>query len=385
MVTYMEKVCRSVKSRRELIRRLEEVIGKNDILESRLEKTKLLARERSRDAKGSWKLLQTIFDKMPMGMMLVEGSQMNIVQMSRHGLAMFELTEKQVRNLPFSEFAKLMSVRQYGCVSNMKPEDSTVYKACIYGEVTNNKEVEMHLHSGKSIVITVSSTPLKHTGKVIGSITCWKDITVCKSQKEQLHIIVEKLRKSVSGVIQAMTRVTETRDPYTAGHQSKVAELATTIAHEMKLSESVCEAVNMAATLHDIGKIYVPAEILSRPGTLSELEYGIIKTHPKEGYNILKEIEFPWPIATITLQHHERWNGSGYPDGLSGNDILLEARIIAVADAVEAMTFHRPYKNVVGLDCALKHIAAESGKLYDPRIVNTTLAMFKDGKFKFKE
>jgi HD-GYP domain-containing protein (c-di-GMP phosphodiesterase class II) len=168
----------------------------------------------------------------------------------------------------------------------------------------------------------------------------------------------------------------ETRDRYTAGHQQRVTQLACAIAQELGLSNKQIQMIRMAGRLHDLGKIFIPIEILSKPGQLNEMELAIIKTHPRASYDILKNIDFPWPIADIVLQHHERTNGSGYPAGLRGEDILMEARILAVSDVVEAMSSHRPYRPALGVETALKEIVQNKGILYDPDVVNACLRVF---------
>ena len=175
----------------------------------------------------------------------------------------------------------------------------------------------------------------------------------------------------------------ETRDPYTAGHQRRVTKLACAIAEEMNLSKNQTEGVRLAGGLHDLGKIYVPAEILAKPGKLTPVEYNIIKTHPQVGYDILKSIEFPWPIAKYVLQHHERIDGTGYPEGLRGEDIFLEARILAVADVIEAMATHRPYRAALTIEAALDEITSGRGEKYDIQVVDACLRVFKNKKFAF--
>ena len=189
---------------------------------------------------------------------------------------------------------------------------------------------------------------------------------------------VKRLRKSLEATIQAMTVAVETRDPYTAGHQRRVADLARSVAAEMGFAADQIDGVHMAAVIHDIGKLSVPAEFLSMPRRLTDMEYSIIKTHVQAGHVILKDIEFPWPIARMVLEHHERMDGSGYPQGLTGNDILIESRILAVADVLEAMASHRPYRPSLGLDAALSEISENSGILYDPEVVDACLRLFQD-------
>jgi putative nucleotidyltransferase with HDIG domain len=168
------------------------------------------------------------------------------------------------------------------------------------------------------------------------------------------------------------------RDNYTAGHQVRVAHLAVAIAEELSLEEVRIEGLKLAAEVHDIGKIGIPAEILTKPGALSELEYKIMQTHPSSGYDILKNIDFPWPLAEIVAQHHEKIDGSGYPEGLRGDDILLEAKIICLADAVEAMASHRPYRPALGIDAALEEIERQRGTLFDENVVDACLRLFRE-------
>lgn len=194
---------------------------------------------------------------------------------------------------------------------------------------------------------------------------------------EELQRHQDQVRKTLESTIQAIAATVEMRDPYTAGHERRVAELAAAIAREMGLPESRVEGVRVAGTIHDLGKIQVPAEILSKPRDLSDIEFSLIKTHPLMGYNILKDIDFPWPVAQMVLQHHERLDGSGYPSGLKGKQILLESRILAVADTVEAMASHRPYRAGLGVQAALDEISAGSGKLYDPDVVDACVRLFR--------
>jgi PAS domain S-box-containing protein len=222
-------------------------------------------------------------------------------------------------------------------------------------------------------------------GKPIEIIGTWLDITERKREAEKLGESYKKLQKAISGNIQLMAMTVEIRDPYTAGHQRRVADLARAIATEMALSEDQVEGIYMAGVIHDLGKISVPTEILSKPGKLNDNEFNLIKTHSQVGFDILKEIEFPWPIAQIVYQHHERMDGLGYPQGLSGEKILLEARIMCVADVVEAMASHRPYRPTLGIDVALGEIKKNKGKLYDPDVADACLNLFTENKFKFTD
>jgi len=189
--------------------------------------------------------------------------------------------------------------------------------------------------------------------------------------------------KVMDGVIHAVSLVVESRDPYTAGHQRRVAELARSIADTMGLSDSQVTGIYVAGLLHDVGKVAVPAEILNKSGKISQHEYSIIKSHSQVGYEILNKINFPWPVTTAILQHHERLDGSGYPAGISGTEIILEARIIGVADVVEAMSSHRPYRPALGLGAALREITAKRGVLYDPQVVDTCLSLLQKNQGAF--
>lgn len=193
-----------------------------------------------------------------------------------------------------------------------------------------------------------------------------------------------ELRASLLDSISAIAATVEMRDLYTAGHQHRVAQIATAIARELGLPERLIEGLNLAGVVHDVGKIKIPAEILSKPGRLTELEFSLIQEHARAGHEILKAISYPWPIAETVLQHHERLDGSGYPQGLKGDQILLEARILAVADVVEAMTSHRPYRAALGIEAALAEIDGKRDKLYDPLIVDAAIRLFRERNYRIE-
>lgn len=192
------------------------------------------------------------------------------------------------------------------------------------------------------------------------------------------------INKALNGAVVALSAVLEIRDPYTAGHQSRVSRLAYAMGRELKLPEEQCEGIKVSGLLHDIGKIIIPTEILCKPSRLNEYEFGFIKAHSEAGYNILKEIEFPWPVAEAVLEHHERIDGSGYPAGLRDKDIIVEAKILAVADVVESMASHRPYRPALGIEQALQEISAEREALYSPEIVDAALELFRSKRFAFE-
>jgi response regulator RpfG family c-di-GMP phosphodiesterase len=200
---------------------------------------------------------------------------------------------------------------------------------------------------------------------------------------EELRHRAEQLRRAVEGAVLAMSRMVESRDPYTAGHERRVAELAAAIALEMGMEGERLDALRLAATIHDIGKIAVPAEILAKPGSLSEIEFSLIKAHPATGFETLADIEFGGPVAELVLQHHERLDGTGYPRGLQGDEILPEARILAVADVVEAMSSHRPYRAALGMEAALAEVREHAGVKYDADVVAACQRLVEERGFQF--
>lgn len=185
----------------------------------------------------------------------------------------------------------------------------------------------------------------------------------------------------MTAITKVIEATMEAKDPYTVQHQRRVTKIALSIAGNMGLSDAALEKLRIAGTLHDLGKVAIPTEILVKPGRLTDQEFSIIKTHPQTGYEILKPLEFPGQTTQIVLQHHERWNGSGYPRGLSGNDILLEARILGVADVVEAMATHRPYRPALGIDEAMHELALNRGILYDPQVVESCSWLYASHRF----
>ncbi|PIW50702.1 MAG: hypothetical protein COW18_03230 [Zetaproteobacteria bacterium CG12_big_fil_rev_8_21_14_0_65_54_13] len=210
-----------------------------------------------------------------------------------------------------------------------------------------------------------------------------RDVSERKQADETTKRFNRKLMQSLEGTIASVARMVEARDPYTAGHQQRVGKLAKAIATRMGLSREQVRGIELGAEIHDIGKIQLPAEILSKPGKLSELEYALVQGHAQMGYDILKDIEFPWPVADIARQHHERLDGSGYPQGLKGDAICLEARIVGVADVVEAMSSHRPYRPGLGIEAALDEIKKHRGTRFDKDVVDACLKLFIENTFNF--
>jgi hypothetical protein len=203
-----------------------------------------------------------------------------------------------------------------------------------------------------------------------------------REAEEHLTRAIENMRRTLRATLEALALAVETKDPCMSGHHRRVADLARTIATEMNLPGETIESIRTAATVHDIGKISLPAEILGKPAKLLETEFSLIKTHPQAGYDILKDVNYPWPVARVVWQHHERMDGSGYPLGLSGKDILMEARVLAVADVVEAMASARSYRPTPGLERAMEEIQAQRGTLYDPDVVDACIRIFREKDFR---
>jgi PAS domain S-box-containing protein/putative nucleotidyltransferase with HDIG domain len=246
-------------------------------------------------------------------------------------------------------------------------------------------DLELIHKNGSLVPVEVKYTFLRDAeGRPVEVLAIARDISERKQALEEAKQSTERLLRAMEHAIQAMTIVVEMRDPHTAGHQQRATQLACAIADEMGLSKEQIDGLRLAGLIHDIGKVRVPAEILMNPDGLSEPEFMMIRAHPRLGYEILRTIDFPWPVAQIVLQHHERMNGSGYPSGLSGEDIVMEARILGVADVVDAMASHRPYRPALGINKALAEISQNKGVLYDSRVVDACLTLFRDRKFKFE-
>lgn len=232
------------------------------------------------------------------------------------------------------------------------------------------------------IMINISNALRRRTLEINNRITMNNMEQIIDARTNELQKAMERLNKITEGIIHAISLTVETRDPYTAGHQQRVADLARAISKEMGLNGDHAMAIHTAGLIHDLGKIAVPAEILTKPGKLTDIEFNLMKIHPRAAYDILKDIDFPWPLSTIILQHHERLDGSGYPQGLAGRDgILQEARILAVADVFEAMASHRPYRPALGKETALKEIIMGKGNLYDAEVVDACVKVISSGEF----
>lgn len=265
-------------------------------------------------------------------------------------------------------------------ITNMDVLNHAVTKALERGALLReNRRYREHLEEevkNRTLQLVARTEELELVNRLLKS-----EILERQFVEGKLKESLENLRSVTRGTINTIARIGEIRDPYTGGHQRRVARLSQHIAAVMKLPEEQQQGIHFAGMLHDVGKIAIPIEILCKPDRLSELELLMLKIHPRAGWEILKEIEFTWPIADIVLQHHERLDGSGYPSHLAGEKILLEARIIGVADVVESMSSHRPYRDALGIDKALDEIEKNADELYDGNVVEACLKLFRDQHF----
>ena len=232
----------------------------------------------------------------------------------------------------------------------------------------------MSRSSGESRILEIVRTNLLHLPEIAGIVVNGRDVTERNNYINRLQVTLDAITLAIANTI-------DIKDPYTAGHQREVAYLAEAIARELAMSDDEVKGIEVASTLHDIGKIALPAEVLNRPGKLSSPEFEMIKRHSQTGHDIVADVPFPWPVAEMILQHHERLDGSGYPNGLSGGEILPGSRIIAVADVISAMSGHRPYRPARGIKAALVEVESERGRLYDPDAVDASLRLFRDRSF----
>ena len=277
------------------------------------------------------------------------------------------------------------SIKDIGTQLYVHPEDQKRFMEIIEAKgFVEGFDAELYKKDRSKGWVAINARTVKdEQGKILYIEGLIEDITIRKHAEKQLHQTLDNLRKSFGATVGVMVSAVEMRDPYTAGHQLRVADLARTIATEMGLPSDKIEGIRMAGSIHDIGKLSIPAEILSKPTKLTDIEFSLIKEHPKIGYEMLKNVESPWPLAQIVYQHHERMNGSGYPRNLKGDEIIMEARIMAVADVVEAMASHRPYRAALGIEAALEEIEKNKGIFYDNDVADACLRLFREKGYQF--
>lgn len=268
---------------------------------------------------------------------------------------------------------------------NMSDESSPcLTRKALLDDGVQEHEIKLITHDGSEKYFEGKAQIVSRdkNGTPLAIAKIYKDITESKLAEKELKGSMLKLRRNLTGTIDAMSRTVETRDPYTAGHQKRTTNIAEDIARAMGLNQKQLDGIRMAGVIHDLGKICIPAGILSKPGKISRSEFSLIKDHPQTGYDILKDIDFNTPVADIVLQHHERLDGSGYPFGLDGDDILIEAKVIGVADVIEAMASHRPYRPALGIDIAIDEIKNNRSVIYAPEVVDAAVNLFSDSDYK---
>ncbi len=316
-----------------------------------------------------------VFDTMNDGVRIIDTDH-NVVQTNKAFLIMSD-----------SEEDKILTLKCYETFSGPLCKS----RECALKQIRGGKDridcqIVMTRCDNTAVPCRLTATPFrKPDGSLSGIFEEFRDITLEQEAEQKIRYSLEKWEQVATGTIQSMVQVVETMDPYTAGHQRRVAELACAIAKELGMSREQIDGLFMASSIHDIGKINIPTDILNKPNNLTKSEYQIIKTHPLVAYEILKKIEFPWSVAEIVYQHHERMNGSGYPQGLAGENILLEARILAVADVVEALISDRPYRHALGIEMVLAEIISFRGLLYDPVVVDICFELFTTKHFEFEK
>lgn len=345
------------------------LLGGNFILKSQVRsKTKELRqeiteREQAEEAvRVSEERLRSITENSSDNIMLV-GQDLKILFINKTtpGLKKEDVIGKSINDFAPKDFQKLAYDKFQSVFKTGKPTNYQTKYLTAKGEIN---------------YFDVRLSPITREGKVVSVISSSNNVTERKQAEE-------RLKKTMDATIDTVSKIVEVKDPYTAGHQQRVSQLATAIAKELNLSQDKIEGIRIASLIHDAGKIGVPTEILSKTTTLSDIEFSLIKEHSQIGYDILKSIDFSYPVARIVLQHHEKIDGSGYPNKLKGDEILLEAKILGVADVVEAMSSHRPYRPALGIDKALEEISQNKGILYDPEVVDVCIRLVREKGFKF--
>jgi PAS domain S-box-containing protein len=302
-------------------------------------------------------------------------NQDNIIDANKSFEKLFNYSSVELKN---------NNIHQLIAPENLYDESKSISSSAITNGFTEIESTRMR-KNGIPVDVSIFAYPVIYNNKTIAVYHIYKETVQVNRSGLEVEKTVSKLRKAMGGIIDAMVSTVEVRDPYTAGHQQRVSDLARAIAQEMGMTEEEIDGIRMAGTLHDLGKVNIPAEILSKPGHLSDIEFSLIKMHPRVAFDILKEIDFPWPIADMVHQHHERIDGSGYPQGLTGKEILLSGKILTVADVVEAIASHRPYRPALGIKTALDEIYVKRGVYYEPSVVDACIRLFEENRFKFSD
>jgi PAS domain S-box-containing protein/putative nucleotidyltransferase with HDIG domain len=305
---------------------------------------------------------------------LVTDAQTVIQEANQAAVIMLKLDQGSLQGRPLAHFV---------AEANRQDFQSSLIRVREGGELRNWGFV-LQPEVGEPFAVSVNvSAQTDHQDQLIRVLWLLRDVREIRAEEDRLKSLLSAIKSNFYGIVDAFAGAVETKDPQTAGHQKRVAQLAVAIAREMDFSLNRLEGIRLAGLLHDIGKIAIPIEILSKPGALNDLEIEFVKSHCQMGFDLLQHIDFPWPVLQAILQHHERLDGSGYPAGLTDKDIILEAKILGVADVVEAMVRDRSYGSAQGIDKALKEIFEKIGVLYDPEVVDVCLKLFVEKGFSF--
>ena len=349
-------------------------LGNGILLQKEIER-KEEERKRSDEALREQKAyFEHLFESSPEAV-VISSNDGKILQINRSFSEMFGYTEEEAIGKVLD---KLISTDEL-------LKEATEYTKQVAGGKDIRIETKRKTKSGKLLAVSVLGTPIIIEGKQAAVYGIYRDITDRKQAEDELKASYERLQKLIQDTVNVLANVVELRDPYTAGHQHNVAQLGIAIAEKMKFPSDMIEGIRIGGTMHDIGKIKVPIRILNKSEMLTDKEWEQIKYHPTVGYELLKDLDFPWQVAKMVLQHHERFDGSGYPNGLKNDEILMEARILAVADVVEAMANDRPYRQSLGIEIALEEIEDNKGILYDPDVVENAVKILKNGAFVFSK
>jgi len=327
-------------------------------------------------------LFEKLFEESPDALVLQSTEDNRILRVNSGFTRLFGYRRDEVEGRTLNEMIVPGDMLQEGAELDRKTDGGNAIQV----ETVRRKK------NGALVDVSLISVPVMLEGGLVGAYVIYRDVSAAKEARRVLIESRERVEKSLESMsraweqtIDVLAMAAETRDPYTAGHQRNVSILSEAIAKELWLDNETVNSIRMAGLVHDVGKINIPTEILSKPGTLGEVEFALIRTHPEVGYEIMKNIELPWRLAEMILQHHERMDGSGYPRGLKGDQIMLEARVLAVADVVEAMSSHRPYRASLGAEAALEEIETNKGRLYDPQVVDACLRLFRKKGFSFPD
>jgi PAS domain S-box-containing protein/putative nucleotidyltransferase with HDIG domain len=372
---YNQELEQRVEERTGALRQSETALREaRDHLEVRVRERTVELEKAIHDLAASETRYQELYDHAPAGYLSVRQSDGMIIQANEAALQMLGYSRAE---LVASTLFELFPPGEFGLA-----RIESLFGLFSEGAQLKDQELQIRRHNGETLWISLTAEPVFDAeDQVVECRASILDISKRKEAEQQRQQLTERLQRSLVQTIQAIATTIEKRDPYTAGHQQRVAELAVAIAREMGLPEKRIEGLRLGAMIHDIGKIYVPAELLNRPGKLDEMEFNFIRTHPEVGYEIISGVDFPWPVAEMVVQHHERLDGSGYPKGMREDEIIPEARIIAVADVVEAITNFRPYRPARQLEKALEEIAQHQNTSYDPDVVAACLRLFKEKRF----